>query len=318
MRGGGVTMDRLATMTTFLKVVKYANFTTAADDLGISRTLVSRHVADLEAHLGIRLLNRTTRSVTPTEAGLRYSELCSRVLGDIRHGEEEMTAIKNEVEGEISILCPIWIGSFGISVATAEFCALNPKVSIKIHFAEPSANPHEFLAMGYDVCIQPNTLRDSSIMVKKIGQIEHILATSPGYLAARGAPEAIADLVEHDCLAKTTDAAWSFDNGERLALRLPARFSSNSVFALREAAAAGLGIAMLPQGIIQGTLAQGALVHVLPAFPLASRPLYVAFPPGGDAPRKTRALISFLGDWFRQRGAATRSIASYQDDMPRP
>lgn len=310
-------MDRLATMVTFQKVVKYANFTTAADDLGISRTLVSRHVADLEAYLGIRLLNRTTRSVTPTQAGLRYHELCNRVLGDIRHGEEEITAIKNEVEGEVSILCPIWIGSFGISVATAEFCALNPKVGVKIHFAEPSSNPHEFLAMGFDVCIQPNVLRDSSIMVKKIGQIDHILATSPAYIAQHGAPTQIADLAEHECLAKTTESSWTFANGERIPLHQPARFSSNSVFALREAAAAGLGIAMLPQGIIQGTLAQGALVHVLPDFPLASRPLYVAFPPGGDAPRKTRALISFLADWFKARGAATRSLASIQDDTPR-
>lgn len=310
-------MDRLATMATFQKVVKYANFTTAADDLGISRTLVSRHIADLEAHLGIRLLNRTTRSVTPTEAGLRYHELCSRVLGDIRIGEEEITAIKNEVEGEISILCPIWIGSFGISVATAEFCDLNPKIAVKIHFAEPSANPHEFLTQGFDVCIQPNVLRDSSIMVRKIGQIDHILAASPAYLAKRGTPSQIADLAEHECLAKTTEPSWSFGNGERIPMRQPARFSSNSVFALREAAAGGLGIAMLPHGIIQGTLAQGALVHVLPNYPLASRPLYVAFPPGGDAPRKTRALISFLSDWFKARGGGTRSLASIQDDTPR-
>jgi DNA-binding transcriptional LysR family regulator len=119
------------------------------------------------------------------------------------------------------------------------------------------------------------------------------------------------------CLAKTTETSWHFANGERVVLRQPARFSSNSVFALREAAASGLGIAMLPQGIIQGTLAQGALVHILPQAPLATRPLYVAFPPGGDAPRKTRALISFLADWFKARGSATRSLASIQDDMKR-
>lgn len=300
-------MDRLATMTTFMKVVKYANFTTAAEDLGISRTLVSRHVADLEAHLGIRLLNRTTRSVTPTEAGLRYSELCGRVLGEIRSGEEEITAIKNEVEGEISILCPIWIGSFGISLATAEFCSLNPKVSVKIHFAEPSANPHEFLAMGYDVCIQPNTLRDSSIMVKKIGKIDHVLSASPAYLERAGTPQAVNDLAGHECLVKTTDTSWAFENDERITLHLPAKFSSNSVFALREAAVAGLGIAMLPKGIIQGSLEEGSLEHVLPHYPLASRPLYVAFPPGGDAPRKTRALISFLADWFKHHKVPAHS-----------
>jgi DNA-binding transcriptional LysR family regulator len=148
-------MDRLSTMATFLKVVKHANFTAAAEELAISRTLVSRHVADLEAHLGIKLLNRTTRSVTLTEAGLSYSRLCQRVLGEITQGEEEISTIKNAIEGDISILCPIWIGSFGVSAATAEFCRLNPKISIRLYFAEPSTNPNEFLTLGYDVCVQP-------------------------------------------------------------------------------------------------------------------------------------------------------------------
>lgn len=298
-------MDRLTTMTTFLKVVKYANFTTAADDLSISRTLVSRHVADLEAHLGIKLINRTTRSVTPTEAGLRYSELCQRVLEEMRNGEEEIAAIKNEVEGDLSILCPIWIGSFGISNAIAEFCRLNPRIIVRLHFEEPSANPHEFLAQGHDIAIQPNTMRDSSILVKKIGKIDHILAASPGYIAEYGTPSSIAELNEHHCLAKINDTSWTFEKGEKLALRLPAAFASNSVFALREAAAAGLGIAMLPKGILGLPLSHGSLVEILPEHALAERPLYVASAPGGDAPRKTRALIGFLADWFKQRKIAT-------------
>jgi DNA-binding transcriptional LysR family regulator len=294
-------MDRLTTMSTFLKVVKCANFTTAAEELSISRTLVSRHVADLEAHLGIKLLNRTTRQVTPTEAGIRYSELCQRVLGEIRQGEEQISTIKNEVEGDISILCPIWLGSFGISGAAAEFCALHPKVNIKLHFEEPSANPHEFLTLGHDICIQPNVLRDSSIMVKKIGQIEHLLVASPAYVAAHGLPQTVEDLEHHQCLGKLGDTQWTLANGERMNLHLPPRFTTNSVFALREAAEVGLGVAMLPRGIMWSALEQGQLVEVLAHNPPEVRPLYVAFPPGGDASRKTRALISFLADKFKGR-----------------
>ena len=300
-------MDRLTTMATFLKVVKYANFTSAADDLSISRTLVSRHIADLEAHLGLKLLNRTTRSVTPTEAGLRYSELCQRVLGEIRTGEEQLAAIRNEVEGEVSILCPIWIGSFGISVATAEFCRLYPAVTVRLQFEEPSANPHDFLALGHDVAIQPNTLRDSSIVVKKIGKIDHTLLASDGYLDANGVPKTVTELHDHQCLPKMTDTSWTFESGERFTFRAPAKFASNSVFALREAAAAGLGVAMLPKGIIQDTLAAGTLTHVLPDCPLATRPLYIAFPPGGDIPRKTRALISYLATWFKEHPSTMRA-----------
>jgi DNA-binding transcriptional LysR family regulator len=293
-------MDRLTTMATFLRVVKCANFTTAAEELSISRTLVSRHVADLEAHLGIKLLNRTTRQVTPTEAGLRYADLCQKVLGEIRSGEEQIATIKNEVEGEISILCPIWVGSFGISPATSEFCKQHPGISIRLHFEEPSANPHEFLAHGHDLCIQPNVLRDSSIMVKKIGQIQHLLVASPAYLADRGMPATVEDLTHHECLAKITDSSWSFSNGARINLRFPPRYSSNSVFALREACVAGLGIAMLPKGIMRLPLMHDELVPVLPENLPTLRPLYVAFPPG-DAPRRTKALVAFLSDWFRNR-----------------
>ena len=293
-------MDRLTTMATFLKVVKFANFTNAAEELSISRTLVSRHIADLEAHLGLKLLNRTTRSVTPTEAGLRYSELCQKILGDIRSGEEALAAIRNEVEGEVSILCPIWIGSLGISRATAEFCKHHPRITVKLQFEEPSANPHDFLNQGHDLAIQPNTLRDSSIVVKKIGKIDHVLVASPDYIADHGAPQTIKELADRECLAKMSDTAWAFENGERIVLKAPSKFASNSVFALRDAALEGLGVAMLPKGIMFDTIAKGLLVHILPDFPLAPRPLYIAFPPGGDIPRKTRLLISYLATWFKE------------------
>jgi DNA-binding transcriptional LysR family regulator len=300
-------MDRLLTMTTFARVVKYASFTAAAEDLGISRTLVSRHIADLETHLGIRLLNRTTRSVTPTQAGLNYHDLCIRVLGEIRSGEEAITAIKTEIEGEIAVLCPIWIGSFGVTEATAEFCAANPGVAIKLHFAEPSANPHDFLDQGYDLCIQPNKLRDSTIKVKKIGEIEFVLVAAPGYVAEHGMPEAVRDLAAHDCVAKHTDPTWVFKSGERHTPRMPTRYSSNSVFSLCSAAVAGLGIALLPDRIAARDLDTGKLVTVLAGHPIEARPLYVAYAPGGDVARRVRALITYLADWFRERTALEAS-----------
>lgn len=301
-------MDRLLTMTTFARVVKFASFTAAAEDLGISRTLVSRQIADLEGHLGVRLLNRTTRSVTPTQAGLRYNELCTRVLGEIRSGEEEITAIKNEIEGEISILCPIWIGSFGVSEATAEFCAANPNVALRLHFAEPSANPHEFLDAGYDLCIQPNRMRDSTIKVKKIGEIDFAFVASPAYLAERGRPESVRDLAGHDCIVKTTDAHWAFVSGERFSPRSPVRYSTNSVFSLCTAAVAGLGLAVLPDRIAARDLAAGNLALVLPGERIESRPLYVAYGPGGDLTRRVRALITYLATWFHERTAAGTNV----------
>ena len=294
-------MDRLATMTTFAKVVKFSSFTAAGEDLGISRALVSRHITDLESHFGVRLINRTTRSVTPTEAGLRYYELCNRVLSEIRSGEETISQIKEEVEGAISILCPKWVGNFDISEALTDFCKGNPKIRIQLNIGEVSSNPYDFLDKGYDLSIQPNRIRDSEVMVKKIGEVNYVLAAAPEYLAIRGEPQNYKGLMEHDCLTQLSEPLWHLMDTEKVSLRVPSRFSSNSFLSLCTAAVGGLGIVMLPRRVAAGDLASGNLKQILPNVALESRPLYAAYAPGGDVPRKVRTLITFLSDWFRAR-----------------
>jgi DNA-binding transcriptional LysR family regulator len=287
-------------MTTFTKVVDYSSFSAAAEELGISRALVSRHITDLENYFGVRLLNRTTRSVTPTEVGLRYHELCKRTLSELRIGENAITSMKNNIEGNISIVCPKWVGNFDMSDAAVDFCLANPKISIQLHVGEISLNPHEFLNRGFDVCIQPRRIRDSDIMVKKIGAIAYVLAASPEYLATRGEPGTIAELADHDCLTKIAESHWVFESGSRIALAQP-RFASNSFFTLCTAAVRGLGIAMLPRRVATLDLARGKLRQVLPATALEEAPLYAAYAPGGNVPRKVRALVDFLGIWFKNR-----------------
>jgi DNA-binding transcriptional LysR family regulator len=301
-------MDRLVTMTTFAKVVDYASFTAAAEDLGISRALVSRHITDLEAHFGVRLLNRTTRSVTPSEAGLRYYEVCQRVLGELRSGENAIAAMKDNIEGNISIVCPKWVGNFDMSDAAVDFCRAYPAITIQLHIGEISLNPHEFLNRGFDLCIQPRRVRDSDIMVKKIGAIEYVLVASPDYLAERGVPATIGDLAQHDCLTKLAETQWLFGDGSRVDLKQPPRFASNSFFSLCTAAVRGLGIAMLPQRVAMLDLARGHLQQVLPAIALEEAPLYAAYAPGGNGPRKVRELVAFLGTWFKNRAQAPNEI----------
>lgn len=294
-------MDRLDTMTTFMKVVEHSSFTAAAEELGISRALVSRHVTDLEAHFGVRLLNRTTRSVMPSEAGQRYYEVCVRVLSTLQLGENEITAMKENIEGNISIVCPKWVGNFDMSDAAVDFCRENPKISIQLHIGEISLNPHEFLSRGFDVCIQPRRVRDSDVMVKKIGGISYVLAAAPDYLERCGVPGSIADLAGHDCLTKLGETHWAFDDGTRVSLKQPPRFASNSFFSLCTASVRGLGIAMLPHRVAGFDLAKGSLVQVLPAISLEEAPLYAAYAPGGNVPRKVKALVAFLGTWFKNR-----------------
>jgi DNA-binding transcriptional LysR family regulator len=297
-------MDRLATMTTFAKVVKYASFSAAAVDLDISKALVSRHISDLESRFGVRLLNRTTRSVVPTEAGFCLFELCERILSDIGAGEAKVAAIKNDVEGDISVLCPIWIGTIDIAEAVIEFCKAYPKVNLKLKFEDVSANPHEFLTRGYDVCIIPSKIRNSAIMAKKIGELPFVLAAAPKYLGVRGEPTAIRELLHHDCLTRITETHWSFKGVAPISLRTRAKFSSNSFFSLCAAAKAGLGIAILPARVAAADLDGGHLRQILPGISVEARPLYAAFAPGRALPQKVRLLVTFFAEWFRLRSAS--------------
>lgn len=297
-------MDRLTTMTTFARVVRHGSFTAAAEELGLSRAVVSRHIADLEDHFGLRLLNRTTRSVTTTEAGQNYYDLCQRVLAEIRKGEESLAAIKSDIEGEISILCPVWIGNFDVNEAVVDFCREHPKIEVKMHIGEVSPNPHEFLNKGYDICIFPKDMRDSEVVAKKIGEIDYILVASPDYVARNGQPRELKDLLEHDCLVNLTEPHWMFKGGERISIRVTSLFSSNSFFSLCTAALRGLGIAMLPRKIAMIEIEAGRLCHVLPHLDLEARPIHAAYAPGGAMPRKVRALINFLTEWFTIRTRA--------------
>ncbi|MDE2442565.1 MAG: LysR family transcriptional regulator [Betaproteobacteria bacterium] len=293
-------MDRLLTMKSFLTVARLSSFTSAADELGISRTLVSRHIADLETHLGARLLHRTTRAVTPTPIGYDYMTLCKRVLSEIAAGEDEIAASRDEIRGEIAILCPIWLGSFGLSEAAASFCVEHPDVRLRIQFEEPSANPHDFLEKEYDLCIQPTELRDSEIKVRKIGEIQFCLIASREYLERKGYPASPDELEAHDRLVKSGEADWEFVGGLRIAARKHVRCTTNSVFALCSAAVAGLGIALVPLGVATRFLSEGSVLQVLPEFPVAPRPLFVASAPGSQTPSRIQAFVSWLADWFKQ------------------
>ena len=292
-------MDKLATMATFCKVVRLSSFTAAGEELGLSRGMVSRHVSDLETHFGIRLLNRTTRSVSTTEAGQRYFELCTRILDEIRFGEEKISAIRNEIEGNISIIAPKWIGGFDLSQALTDFCREHPKIKINMHVGEQSVKTHDFLERGFDICIQNTHMRDSEVTVRKIGEIQYILAASGDYLAANGTPRTPQDLMQHDCLIQPSEPIWHFSDPVAASIKVPVRFSCNSFLSLCTAAVGGLGIALLPKAVAMPDLSAGILRETLPECRLENRPIYAAYAPKGSLPRKVRTLIEFLSKWYR-------------------
>lgn len=292
-------MDRLLTMEAFTKVVKAGSFSAAASELGVSRAMVSRYIADLEEHVGVRLLNRTTRNVRPTEMGRSYCAFCDKILKDIDIEEQSLTRSNKAVEGTISVACPKWIGFSALPDALTAFCASNPRVNCDLSLIEVSPRSHNFLDHGYDLALLTRTIHDSRIKIEKLADITYVIAATPQYLVDHGRPEHPQDLRTHACLVQASDPIWSFEDGqETISIKMYPRFTSNTYTVLCRAAVGGLGVAVLPYHLARPHVLAGQLELVLENFPLDDRPLYAALTPGVTPPKKVRNLITFLREWF--------------------
>ena len=292
-------MDRFTTMATFVEVVKKASFTTAARSRGISRALVSRHIADLEAHLGVSLLTRTTRSLNLTEAGREYYQLCSRVLSEIGTQEQRISGRNREVEGPLAIIAPKWIGDLDLADAVTDFCKAHPRVTAELTLGGMNPKSYDFIDQGFDVAIHTRSIPNSRVKAKRIASIRFVVCAAPSYLERHRQPSSPKALAEHSCLVQPNDPIWTFGKAAGK-IKVPKSFSSNSYLVLRAAVRKGLGIALLPYRMVSDDLKQGALVELLKGHAIAERPLYAAFAPGGPPPEKVHSLVTYLGDWFRK------------------
>jgi DNA-binding transcriptional LysR family regulator len=294
-------MDRFTTMTTFVEVVKSASFTTAARTRGISRALVSRQIADLEAHLGVNLLTRTTRSLKLTEAGHQYYEFCSRILSEIGTAEEKIAGRTKAVEGPLAVIAPKWIGNLDLADAIAEFCLARPLVLADLTLGGMNPQTYDFIEQGFDVAIHTRSIRNSRIKVKRIATIRFSLCAAPSYLEQRRPPGSPRDLLAHNCLVQSSDPIWHFGKGKLGAkVKVPRTFSSNSYLVLRTAALKGLGIAFVPSRTVRDDFKNGTLIELLKGQPIPERPLYAAFAPGAPLPDKVHSFIDYMAEWFRK------------------
>jgi len=294
-------MDRFTTMSTFVEVVKSASFTTAARTKGISRALVSRQIADLEAHLGAILLTRTTRSLKLTEAGRHYYEFCSRILTEIGAAEEMIAGATKAVEGPLAIIAPKWIGNLDLADAIADFCLAHPRVLADLTLGGMNPKTYDFIEQGFDVAIHTRNIRNSRIKVKRIAAIRFSLCAASTYLEHRRPPSSPRDLLAHNCLVQSSDPIWSFGSGKPGAkVKVTRTFSSNSYLVLRTAAMRGLGVALLPSRIVRDDFRNGTLVELLKGQSIPERPLYAAFAPGSPLPEKVHSFVNYLGEWFRK------------------
>ncbi|MFJ9127201.1 LysR family transcriptional regulator [Streptomyces sp. NPDC102340] len=293
-------MDRLLLMHSFVTVAQNGSFNGAAKKLGSSGSLVSRHVAELERQVGVRLVHRTARSVSLTEQGLRYAEFCTRILDEIAAEDVSIAQLHDRAEGALSIICPKWIGSLDLGDAIAAFSAAHPKIQVRFELGGMSDRTYDFLDSGFDVAFHTRDLRDSGVRLKKVSSLPFVLCASPEYLARHGGlgePNAIAG---HDCLVHLNDPVWRVGHGHASTLHKirNVAFSSNSYIALQKAAVHGRGIGLLPQRSAYDDLLTGALEVLLPELGVPDRPLFAIYGPGQNTPKKVAVFLDFLTEWF--------------------
>lgn len=298
-------MDRLTEMEAFVHVVDHGGFTDAARKMGLSKSAVSKHVSALEARLAVRLLNRTTRRVSPTEVGLAYYDRAKAVLAEASDADSMVTAMQATPKGSLRVSAPVTFGVRQVAPAVAAFLCAFPEVDVNMVLDDRYV---ELLAEGFDLAIRVGTLADSSLKAKKLAEARSLIVAAPAYLAVAGTPRTIDDLNEHRLLhysQLSTGNFWRLQTpaGEERLIRVGGRLTVNNGEALMRAAEAGLGIAQIPSFMLAGALSEGRLVELLPDRPRETLGVYAVHPQGRFPQPKLRAFIDFLTEHFRGMGA---------------
>ena len=297
-------MDRLTEMEAFVQVVDHGGFTDAARKLGLSKSAVSKHVSALEARLAVRLLNRTTRRVSPTEVGLAYYDRARSVLAEASEADSMVTAMQATPKGSLRISAPVSFGVGQVSPVVAAFLCRYPEVDINMVLEDRFV---ELIAEGFDLAIRIGNLTDSSLKARKLAEARSVIAAAPSYLAEMGTPRTIDDLNEHRLLHYSQLSAGNFwklrgPSGEERQIRVGGRLTVNNGAALMRAAEAGLGISQVPSFMLGDALTSGRLVEVLADRPPQMLGIYALYPQGRFPQPKLRAFIDFLADHFKGKG----------------
>lgn len=295
-------MDRLTVMKSFVAVGKSANFSAAARSLGVSGSLVSRHIADLERQLGVRLVTRTARAVSLTEQGHRYLSFSERILAELDQEDAAVRGVHERPEGDLSIISPKWIGSLDLSDAVAAFAADHPLINVRFDVGGMSDRMYDFIDQGYDMAFHTKDLRDSSVKVRRVATLPFVLCAAPAYLRRNRAPVMPLDLAEHECIVHRNDPIWHLKQGEHAMHHKvhASAFTSNTYLIIQKAALEGLGIALLPLRPVYDDIRAGRLELVLTDYEVPARPLYVVYPPGLQSVAKFRVFLDFIGAWFKR------------------
>lgn len=293
-------MDKFLEMRTFASVVDAGSFVGAADALALSKAAVSRHVGELEARLGVRLLRRTTRSLSLTEEGEVFYARCRELLGGVDEAEAEITSRSGEAFGALRVTVPVSFGILHLAEVWGRFKAENPKVTLDVTLSDRVV---DLVDEGFDLAIRIATLPNSSLISRKLSSTRMVLCASPEYLKRAGTPTHPRELVQHAVLAYSYWAArdeWSFEGpqGTVTGTTRPCIRSNNGDIC-RAGALQHQGIILQPTFIVGADLASGALVELMPAYQAGQLGIYAMYGSRKHVSPKIRLLIDLLVEWFK-------------------
>ncbi|MEO3997333.1 LysR family transcriptional regulator [Mesorhizobium sp. CAU 1732] len=277
-------------LQTFVEVADAGGVSAAARRLGVSKSIVSRRLFRLEAELGVQLLARTTRGAALTEAGVTFRDHAARVSAEIDSARDAIQPT-GDLSGRLRVAMPLTFGPTHFAPVLAIMARRHPKLQIHSSYSDRFV---DLIAEGFDCAIRVGFLQDSNLIARRVGATHGKLVASPDYVQAHGSPEAPEEITAHQALMQGTEP-WLFMDGDYvISVNPQGRFKADNAAALATAAAAGLGIARLPDCVTNDYVASGALVPIMTRYPPPSAGVYVIRPPGQHPSRKVRVLTELM------------------------
>ncbi|WP_343717563.1 LysR family transcriptional regulator [Inquilinus sp.] len=293
-------MDRLRAYEIFAAVVAQGSFTRAADALDTSPANVTRYVNELEAHLAVRLLNRSSRRLSLTEAGQALAERARAILDEVAETEAIASSAALSPRGRLRVNAPVSFGILHLAPLWPRFLARYPQIELEVDLVDRVV---DLVGEGYDLAIRISRAGSQALVARKLAASRNIVCAAPDYIARRGAPATPADLLAHDCIgysgAATVEWHLADEAGRPYAVKVPCVMQANNGDTARAAALAGLGIIWQPTFLIGGDLRQGRLVPLLPGYRMADIDVLAVYPSRRYLGAKVRVMVDFLAETFR-------------------
>lgn len=293
-------MDRLHLINVFVSVVDANGFAGAARKLNISPPAVTRAISELEAHLGVRLLTRTTRVVRVTEAGARYVEDCRRILAELAEADESVSGLHASPRGRLTLTAPALFGALFVTPIVTEYLQRYPEVTASCWFLDRVVN---MVDEGVDIGVRIGELPDSSLQAIRVGRVRRVICAAPSYLKRHGAPQTPDDLTAHTIVSAsgvTPTPEWRLvENGAPKLVKLQPRMTTTTNDSAVAAAVAGFGLTRLMSYQVAEHVREGRLQLVLSEFETAPLPVHLVHREGRHASQKARAFLDLAIERLR-------------------